>query len=90
MNGPDPICVPQVVALIIGDRDQRQFAKNSVEWLQLRQIQTAVMGRHRAFGKVTHQGGMQKINVKVQHVEFARRLPDLLQHDNVVRYWVPD
>jgi hypothetical protein len=53
--------------------------------LEIRKVEALVQGGYRFAGEVPDHRKMQDIDMKMKHIEFARALPNFLEHQNLMR-----
>ena len=75
----------QGAALVDGDGDLRHRPERGVKGAEVRQVEPAMQGGHRAMSRAGKQRQVQQVEVEVQDVE-RRSLPaDPIQHHQVMR-----
>ena len=84
VNGPDPVRITQVIALIVRDGNERELRKDSVKGGKVRRIESTVYGRHCAVGNSMNKRSVYEFDMEVQNIELVRSLSNLLQHDDMV------
>ena len=90
MHLADPVHRRHRLALIAGDRDERNVGKGRVDVLELRKIQPAVQGRDGPVREIADQRIVQDVEVEVENVEGVGQRAHAIEHHDMGRNRILD